>query len=56
MGLRMPTYLASQQVLGHGGHIRRGHWEHLLSLEKLYQKITWKYKNFCIAIESLQHL
>ena len=41
----MPTYLASQQVLGHGGHIRRGHWEHLLSLEKSYQKITRKYNN-----------
>ena len=56
MGLRMPTYLASQQVLGHGGHIRRGHWEHLLSLEKSYQKITRKYNNLCIAIESLQHI
>ena len=52
----MPTYLASQQVLGHGGHIRRGHWEHLLSLEKSYQKITRKYNNLCIAIESLQHI
>ena len=52
----MPTYLASQQVLGHGGHIRRGHWEHLLSLEKSYQKITRKYNNLCIAIESLPHI